>query len=767
MKIESKNKMESILQANWIWENDDFEGVNQHVVFCKKFDSPQVDFGKIAISCDSDFKLYLNGELIGKDQFPDYPKQKTYSVFELKNLKKRDNLLKVEAYYIGEDFFTYAKGKAGLIAALQIGEQLILTDESWQAGKLEAFKSGKIDKLTFQLGFVVEYDATKEDIPVKLHQAIIRDRGVNGFCQSLSERKLPVLVNSKKCSAEVIFEQPMFRQFTDNSKLSYADMVVNDKIVSEHDFANGKIIVGDLLQEEVGEFYLQVRAVENTVIDISHGEFLTAKNLVSNKIHNRNFTDRYICKEGVNYFVMSYRRVGCRYLQLNIVGDFELIDFGVYRMEQPDMEVVEFVTDNPCSTKLLEVALHTLKCCMHNHFEDCPWREQGLYAYDSRNQMLFNYYSFGHYEFVRESLRLLGDGLNRENGYLSLCAPTNYSITIPIFTMTWVVALNEYYRYSNDVSLLKRYQADLEFIYRKIIQNQDEQSGLYVVDDDKTLWNFYEWVTDLANTDEYANPMFGTTQKLESLFNIYCYEMLVSLMEIFRTLENPKLVAELKDVSEKLAQAIEKNFWDSEKQCYATSIKNHKFSAVYHEHVQVVMLKNSLVPEAKKSLISATIQTGDLTKVSFSPLLYYIDGMFALNSESRQTAVDLINRKFFKMIDEKATTFYETEDGSAAFDGAGSLCHAWSSIHTYYYGAKVLGVKPLTSGFLHFEVKPYTIDFGQASGEVPTPFGKIFVSWVKDCDDKIELEVKYPKVMTLSIDTYPECPISKTKTESY
>ncbi len=38
--------------------------------------------------------------------------------------------------------------------------------------------------------------------------------------------------------------------------------------------------------------------------------------------------------------------------------------------------------------KIYDVSIYTLKCCMHEHYEDCPWREQALYTMDSRNQML-------------------------------------------------------------------------------------------------------------------------------------------------------------------------------------------------------------------------------------------------------------------------------------------------------------------------------------------------------------------------------------------
>ena len=51
----------------------------------------------------------------------------------------------------------------------------------------------------------------------------------------------------------------------------------------------------------------------------------------------------------------------------------------------------------------------------------------------------------------------------------------------------------------------------------------------------------------------------------------------------------------------------------------------------------------------------------------------------------RSYILEDIKVKYRKMLDDGATSFWETEDGESAFDNAGSLCHAWSSMPVYYY----------------------------------------------------------------------------------
>lgn len=85
-----------------------------------------------------------------------------------------------------------------------------------------------------------------------------------------------------------------------------------------------------------------------------------------------------------------------------------------------------------------DVSVNTLKKCMHEHYEDCPWREQAMYALDSRNQMLCGYYAFKGQDFQKENLLFIAKG-QREDGLLSLCFPTGIDIPIPFFSLVYIM----------------------------------------------------------------------------------------------------------------------------------------------------------------------------------------------------------------------------------------------------------------------------------------------------------------------------------------
>ena len=88
------------------------------------------------------------------------------------------------------------------------------------------------------------------------------------------------------------------------------------------------------------------------------------------------------------------------------------------------------------------------------------------------------------------------------------------------------------------------------------------------------------------------------------------------------------------------------------------------------------------------------------------------------------------------MLREGATSFWEKynpgETGTQHLAMYGrpygkSLCHAWGASPVYLMGKFYLGVKPTKPGYTEYEVKPTLGGLEWMEGEVPTPFGKVYV----------------------------------------
>jgi hypothetical protein len=73
-----------------------------------------------------------------------------------------------------------------------------------------------------------------------------------------------------------------------------------------------------------------------------------------------------------------------------------------------------------------------------------------------------------------------------------------------------------------------------------------------------------------------------------------------------------------------------------------------------------------------------------LIPVTLSMSAFFYDALLRFGEKYKMWILQDIRRKYKMMLDEGATTFWETEKGWQDFENAGSLCHGWSAIPVYY-----------------------------------------------------------------------------------
>ena len=114
------------------------------------------------------------------------------------------------------------------------------------------------------------------------------------------------------------------------------------------------------------------------------------------------------------------------------------------------------------------------------------------------------------------------------------------------------------------------------------------------------------------------------------------------------------------------------------------------------------------------------------------------------------------------MVFQGATSFWETQLGSADFSNAGSLCHGWSALPAYHYHAHVLGVRPLENGFRRFTISPFPDRLWRARGAVPTPAGPIRIEWQKT-DRGLAIQAAGPAELEPVAQPLEEAPIAEAQ----
>lgn len=776
--------MKFLNRTDWIWSGladrspDIYRLFRKHFVFV-----PGAEPVKLEISVCSTFVLQINGKVLQGQQVSDFPEFPTGACFDVTDmLLEGDNSLFLQVHYIGEDFLTGRAGKPFVKIALYRGDELLLAgDDSWEWCVDERFRSGLECKVTGQLGFAFEYSAncSVEDFCWKKAAVVSDDfAGLSVEKRSvpqLDELTVPeaVVVQTgvfKRMSNDGTFadscmtdamipvpffdfydgtDQPFFIRYVNRNFRLFPDGSTPLKIKKQTVYpeTDGFYVVLDLGREQVGYFVLDMIAPAGTVVDIAHGEHLEAGR-VSAKIEQRNFADRYICREGENKFICRHRRFGCRYIELHILSDqnVTLNYCGMIPLELPLPQEAAFECEDRIIVKNRELAIRTLNLCMHEHYEDCPWREQALYGYDSRNQMLYGYYTWGNYDFAASSIDLLGKSFDGER-YFSLSAPGRMaSRTIPVFTLIWISELLEYQLFSGSGKLFAKWQTLVDKLLDVALANKvPGHEEFYHPGSEPHIWNFCEWNGRLC--DVRVHP--------SSTYNIYLYEALNAAARLHAFAGNNDRAKALCGIADRLGEAAEKYFWNSKDKVFMLA-QNPETPEEY-EHVQSIFLANGLGSAYKTDLLNSFVSRR-LNGISFSGLPYFVRALRTLGKEGRRYLYNYLDQLLTPMLLSGATSLWETSDGSTAFNRAGSLCHAWSSVMPFYCGSELLGVKPLEPGFARFEVKPYCGNLTHAEGEIPTPCGFIRVKWQLR-DGMIDLELAHPEGMVPVISCFEEFPI--------
>lgn len=731
----------------WIWRGGE-RREHEFVRFYREFELAESGDAILKIAAETDFTAYLDGEEVMRGQFSDYPDAKTYSDCDL-HLESGSHRLEIEVYYCGIDFQTSIIGTPGVWATLELPGFSLLTDDAWLCRVEHAFLRDRLDKVDAQLGMVIGYDARKADTPDAWESVVVDSERTaptprpepsleNGVPVSgrmvnqgyLKRRKFDGTY-AEDSAADLLFMEPHWRMFAGDGAAAFAAPAPEAPwhlAMLQADY-DGYFLIVDFGQEIVGLEEFDWEFPAGTVVDIAYGEHLT-DGRVRCRIHDRNFVDRYIAGAGRRRFTMP-RRVGCRYIELHIIpagmGSCTVFDAAI-RPRRPVLpEPGEFSCDDINLMALCRNSARTLELCMHEHYEDCPWREQALYAYDSRNQILYGNYLWGNADFAATSLELLGRGL-RPDGVLALCAPSRIGPPIPIFSFSWITAVCEHYLYHGRGDLFGRVESVINAIMDGALARFDAERGLYSLPAEPGLWNFYEWREGLDGSDSVPGEP-------DALYNLYLLEALDNLAWTTDDKEMQKR-------ADALREAIFRNYYAPERGCMLTRDGETRT----HEVVQALALYNRCVPEEHQKRLITGLMNGTHVPISYSSIYYFYRALLSGGAEARAYLAQRLMLDFGAMAASDSTTMWETNQGDADFDNAGSLCHGWSALPLYYFFAIKLGIRPLEPGFRIFEIAPAAFSGDSAHGEIPTPLGKIQIT-IRRTADGVVIDAAGPSVL--------------------
>ncbi len=714
-------------QSRWIWCGS-AAPVNAYAVFRQTFSAP-AGAASLFISADAQYAAFLNGMLIGEGQYADYPAFKVYDELPCA-LAAGVNTLEITVWCPVSDSSVYRAGRPALLFELADGEGRLLafSGPETDCAPHPNYLSGPIENITPQLGYTFSYDA-RADAPVFSPATVVEGPRALHPRPIAKLRRLPrkpaVLYTQGVfydgpggTFAERMQRAPMaWRALSEMTGLRERPMLPCEGGVRfACEDGDGIYILLDLMEEDAGFLDLDVTLDGEAEILIGWGEH-THDLRLRTAVGSRNFAARYMGCAGNNRFTHLFRRAGLRYLELFVRAHaFTLRYAGIIPTTYPVSEVPRFHVADRLHQRIYEISVRTLRACMHEHYEDCPWREQALYTMDSRNQMLCGYYALGEYAMPRASLRLMALGL-REDGLLELCAPARVPVTIPSFTAMFLVQLQEYHLFSGDDAFAREMLPTARAI-AGLLAGRAEETGLLPAWDGAPYWNFYEWMPGLdGHTACAAAP---GTPRYDAPMNAFAALALRRLALLEDALGGDGTY--WLNAAEAIARAAHAAFFDAEKGYYRSYAANGETWGD-DELTQALMVCAGICPESCLDAVLAALSGGALTPITLSYSVFQFDALMKRPGTYARWVFDRIARDWGRMLCEGATTFWETLAGSRDFDDAGSLCHGWSAVPVYCYFAYALGLKPTAPGFGKYAVSPVDSGLYELSGRVLLPDG--------------------------------------------
>lgn len=624
--------------AKWIWNSFDFDE-NEYAEF---YDKVEYNGGNVAlnISVCGDYTLFINGKFAGSNQYGDFEHYKVYDKLDItKYLNQGKNHICILVWYFGKSGMRYFTPKPGLIYEVVCDENVVLSSsELTLSRKSKAYHSGgDIHKISAQLGYSYKYDSTKED---------------NWILGDLKDFSGSVVIQDKK----EFYLRPI-------KKLRLKPLCRGKIIAKEND-----TYIVDIGREIVGLCTFSIICSSECNVKISYGESLK-NGRVKRLIGGRDFSFDYVAKQGKNTYTNYMLRLGCRYLEVESKTPIEIEFIGIipqiYPTQKGTMPDLE-----PLDKSIYQICVNALNLCMMEHYVDCPWREQGLYSFDSRNQMLAGFYAFGdkNLEYARSNIYLMSKD-NRKDKLLSICYPSGEDLVIPAFSLYYIVAVNEYAVHSGDLEFLNIVFDKITHVLSAFVANSND--GLFKKFPGKSHWNYYDW-------SEYAEGRLfkDDNDNVDFMLNAIGVYALKAYDDICKKINRPNIY---EGIDKTIVNKVREKFYNAQTNTFFMENADENPTELANSFA---ILSGIAVGEAAQK-IAKKLANNELSPCSFSMKCFKYDALLMVDQNYKHNILDEIRVQYKKMLDAGDTTVWETANDE--FDEAGSKCHGWSSIPIYYY----------------------------------------------------------------------------------
>ncbi|MBN1623593.1 MAG: alpha-L-rhamnosidase N-terminal domain-containing protein [Clostridia bacterium] len=428
---------------------------------------------------------------------------------------------------------------------------------------------------------------------------------------------------------------------------------------------------------------------------------------------------RYICSQGWQDYT-SLTRMGLRFMMITFRDQKERIEIRGLRVNQGSYPVSmngNFRCSDWKLNKIFEISKRTNLMCSEDTFADSPTYEQAFWSGDAQVSAAVSTFYFGEYDLLRHCLMQVPLG-RKYTKLLPALMPTDWETAIPIWTMNWMISIEQYIFYTGDESIYNDLYDEVR-ITLDYYSNFISEEGAF----DIKAWNMLDWAPmDIGNS--------GVVTAQQGLL-AHCFEFGARMAQKLGFHDD---VQNCTRKAEKLLEYLENHLWLEDKQAYADGwTKEEGFAKTLSMQTHVMLeLYGLLRNKARRQIVLGKLlqgQEGWLEPGSPFMLFYLFEILHRNGYDIR--ILDEIRDRWGMMLRYDSSTCWEVFPGFYENSRTRSYCHSWSSAPGYVFIKYILGLVPIEQGFSKMSLSIPETDLEWCEGSIPTPYGKIYVYWSK------------------------------------
>lgn len=648
--------------------------------FQKDFESDADCTACVKIFAETRYILFINDTYVCEGPCRSSLEKGYYDRINSVSLKKGKNRIRVLIMFIRDrmSFSTVRKSDTPSLLFSMEGEGVsVYSDESWKLYKQTSHTFEGQERLPIPPFEIESFPRTYSELPVDVGEGndFVHDISPYGVCPKyqLEERPIPMIVPGDPV---VIVPQNVGEGFAEYDFGSYVTAKVRVR-TAKH--TEAKIIYAECRETEQGK---GIRDDKNGFI--------------------RGNADRIRTEEAEGDFTTFWFRA-FRFIRIETEDPADILEVSAMPCHYPLDITAEFDSSEASYRRMFEVSIHTLLCCMHEIYVDCPYYEQQQYVMDSAIECAVT-------AVLSRDRRMLAKCISEfaasqePSGFIHANYPADYTQIIPGFSFFFVFLLRSYLDLSHDDGFVKRYVPTVDKIFCCFDSLLSEDRLIHASE----KWDFVDWVPEW-----WCGVPSMFPKETMTIYNLYYLAALKDAEYICEKLGRKGLLQEYREKYAVMKAALDKKMLDPRTGLYRDTEHAEKFSM--HGIIWAVLAGLYEGEDAKEKL--GLLGNGGLLVSSFSMNFYLFK---ALERVGVRESFKKFMSGWESMLSMHCTTWCENPDHPR------SECHAWSAAPIYVFGRFVLGVNEDYDGLT---ISPVVSDLRYASGKVATRFGTVSVDW--------------------------------------